>query len=73
MIKAKPLPVSKPKVSVHSQTDIQESEIKHQRLNKMAENVKVFLDKMDSLRERQNQVDPRDVFMMEKMKLLNEN
>ena len=37
----------------------------------MAENVKVFLDKMDSIRERQNQVDPRDVFMMEKIKLIN--
>ena len=39
----------------------------------MADNVTAFLDKMDSLRERQNQVDPRDVFMMEKIKLINEN
>jgi hypothetical protein len=36
----------------------------------MADNVKEFLDRMEKLRERQNQIDPRDVFMMEKIKLL---
>jgi hypothetical protein len=39
----------------------------------MADNVKEFLDRMEKLRERQNQIDPRDVFMMEKIKLLQEN
>ena len=39
----------------------------------MAKNVKRFLDRMQDLRNRMNRVDPRQVFMIEKMRLLKEH
>jgi hypothetical protein len=38
----------------------------------MAKNVKQFLDRMQALRDRMSKVDPRDVFFLEKQKLLRE-